>query len=362
MKHYGSIQSYFHRVVDTTTIGVNTGANTTMGEENTTPVSKNPTAIPFSLESDRVKDEIRNRILEVREKCGCTNSEQFSIFLFGDKSSSKTIDSWTLGEKVTTPSLPSLVTISLKAGVSLDWLVFGKEETPAQEVVEEEKVINPKEIVTNLMAFVTGSGIKEIEEKKNALTESLLDNDRPVLQACASFLNLLRYANIILEDDYDIDNTKTPQSLTIKITPKLFDTKGYFDGNYFNCSFRGNHDSRLLFWDYRTTIIQRFIALSLISQKRSLFDEKTLLDSAIQFMSKNVGSAHYYYDEFDFLGRNRVHGLSHYSINDVFMKYTVTGQAYPLFFSVCNDDDLIQFTNYCNAEKVPIEIKIYGGL
>ena len=343
-----------------------------MGEKNTTPVSKNPTAIPFSLESDRVKNEIRNRILEVREKCGCTNSEQFSIFLFGDKSSSKTIDSWTLGEKVTTPSLPSLVAISLKAGVSLDWLVFGKEETPAQDAVEKEDASNKEKIRTtptvNEQFDAMKSEREELEAMKNVFIESLLNNDRPVLQMCASFLSLLRYSNIFLEEDYDIDNLETPQSLTIKIIPKLFCTRGNFDDENlrFDCSFKNNRDSLLLVWDFRATLLQRFIALSLDLLKRRCFNEKALLDSVIQFMSKPHTETQRLYQEFDCFcfGQNHARGLSHYSIDDVFAKYVMITRAYPYFSSPCDDEseesDPINFTNCCDGEEVTNEIKFYG--
>ena len=134
MKHYGSIQSYFHRGVDTTTIGLNTGANTTMGEENTTPVSKNPTAVPFSLD----RDGIIKRILDIRDKRNCTNNEQFSQLIYGDKSHSKTIDKWIGKNSLSIPSIDSLAQIAHSTGVSLDWLVFGKGKPPAQDEVEEE--------------------------------------------------------------------------------------------------------------------------------------------------------------------------------------------------------------------------------
>ena len=149
-----------------------------MGEENTTPVSKNPTAVPFSLDrdginlkDDRIKDEIRRRILKIRDKCGCTNNEQFSIFLFGDKSSAKTIDSWTLGKEITIPGLASLVTISCKTGASLDWLVFGKGNLPPElqkrqgkenkpysetELEREEKTDNETEPGNTVQGFLAG--------------------------------------------------------------------------------------------------------------------------------------------------------------------------------------------------------------
>ena len=366
MKHYGSIQSYFHRVVDTTTIGLNTGANTTMGEENTTPVSKKTTAVPFSLD----RDGIIKRILDIRDKRNCTNNEQFSQLIYGDKSHSKTIDKWIGKNSLSIPSIDSLAQIAHSTGVSLDWLVFGKEEPPAQDEVEKEDACNKEKIRTtptvNEQLDAMKSEREGLEAMKNALIESLLNNDHPVLQACASFLNLLRYSNIFLEGDYDIDNIETPQCLTIRIIPKLFCTRGKYDNENlrFDCSFKNNRDSLLLVWDFRATLIQRFIALSLNWQERSCFNEKALLDSAFQFMIKTHAREHHSYKEFDCFGQNPAHGLLHYSIDDIFSKYVMIMQTYPYFSTTYDyesgEADPIRFTNYCDGEKVPSAIKEFG--
>ncbi len=94
---------------------------------NPTPVSQTPTATSFSLD----RDGIRNRILEIRSTHGCTNSEQFSQLVFGDKSHTKAIDKWTGKDSTTIPKIDSLALIAHSTGVSLDWLVFGKDNPPA---------------------------------------------------------------------------------------------------------------------------------------------------------------------------------------------------------------------------------------
>ena len=271
------------------------------------------------------------------------------------------------GRKINTNDL---ICISQTFGISLDWLVFGKEVSPAQDEVEKEDACNKEKIRTtptvNEQLDAMKSEREGLEAMKNALIESLLNNDHPVLQACASFLNLLRYSNIFLEGDYDIDNIETPQCLTIRIIPKLFCTRGKYDNENlrFDCSFKNNRDSLLLVWDFRATLIQRFIALSLNWQERSCFNEKALLDSAFQFMIKTHAREHHSYKEFDCFGQNPAHGLLHYSIDDIFSKYVMIMQTYPYFSTTYDyesgEADPIRFTNYCDGEKVPSAIKQFG--
>ncbi len=118
---------------------------------NPTPVSQTPTAVSFSLN----RDGIRNRILEIRDKHGCTNSEQFSQLVFGDKSHAKTIDKWTGKDSTTIPTIDSLALIAHSTGVSLDWLVFGKDNPPSElqeELGNNYIEINPRDTVRGLLA------------------------------------------------------------------------------------------------------------------------------------------------------------------------------------------------------------------
>lgn len=106
---------------------INKGVNTTMGEKNTTPVGKNPTAVPFSVDGDG----IRRRIFEIKEKHGFKNNKEFSQFLFGNTEQDGTIEKWAKSDSTTIPKTETLAIIAHAAGVSLDWLVFGEKEEHA---------------------------------------------------------------------------------------------------------------------------------------------------------------------------------------------------------------------------------------
>ncbi len=335
---------------------------------NLTPVSQTPTAVSFSLD----RDGIRNRILEIRSKHGCTNSEQFSQLVFGDKSHTKTIDKWTGKDSTTIPTIDSLALIAHSTGVSLDWLVFGKEKTPARNEVKKTDITKDEEsnysLTNHNYALLLQSYGEALDKEETALVESLLDNERPVLQMCASFLYLLSYAKISLIGDYDINNMDTPQSLTIKITPKAFLKHGFFDEDNQKFTSSYDPDTPLLFiWDYRTTLLQRFIALALNQERNLCFDERILLKSAINYMNSDIYlTNNATYSEFSLNGdlaapkvTNPAGGLSRYSIFDAHNACTATGFN-SFDFTDYGIPSLDRIIAHCDADKVPCDIKGSG--
>lgn len=238
------------------------------------------------------------------------------------------------GRKINTNDL---ICISQTFGISLDWLVFGKEVSPAQEASEKETAENKKRFQKSQLRTkedeynYTLERREESHKKQSAFIKRLLDTDHPVLQACSSFLNLLTYAEISIIGDYDIDNADIPQSLTLKITPKRYCMCGIFDKK--NSKFfierpflewdatekekeRFETYSKMLFWDFRATLIQRAIAMSLDSKEKHYFDAAKILESMIAYMFYKG-----YHEYNGMLGLNDYKRITHSSIYEALEKY-----------------------------------------
>ncbi len=278
-----------------------------------------------------------------------------------------------------TVTLDDLIAISRAFDISLDRLVFGKEKTPARDTKGNKKNTPSEED-----AYVHSLRLKKIRENKQAVfINNLLNTDHPVLQACSGFLNLLTYANVSIVGDFDIDSMDIPQTLTLKITPICCFMRGYFGENEERSKFfiqypwnkSGTTEGKkkmtessqnMLFWDFRATLIQRLIAMSLDSVKKHYFDASKLLESTLAQMKKNQ------YCEYPSGINGDTQLLTHFTIHETIKKYIMRYGFLPVvrrgwlppfaldYCSVSLDEnfftDSLVCIRFCEAEKAPSDL------
>lgn len=241
-----------------------------MENQNATTLALKNVAKSFKLDPQG----IRNRILTIRSELGITNNKDFLEILQPIINSITTINKWTNEKDPTVPSLDVIALLARLSGHSMDWIIFGGEEE--QKKTDAAKKVEPE----------NGTSIPPNE---NTLINSLLNNFKmPVLQTCAALLNLFKYANISIVGDYDISNFDTPQTLTVKISPKCFFVEGkYLKEKQTFCRSAESPDKRtppdkleeVAFWDLRTTYIQCLLALACQQEKVYCFDPFNILKS-----------------------------------------------------------------------------------
>ena len=351
---------------------------------------------------DRIKKNI-SRLLtsslgDDNAKKGPTNVEIYNQ-IYGDRddiqdpSKANKIAALRRGDGI---SLNDIIKIAAWKGLSLDWLILGKEPTvkpptagrdsaKVEEAGKEEINAPSTKSLESMYNYYYSFKKSFSKEQENTLIKSLLNSDYPILQICSSFLNLLTYADISIIGDYVIDNTDAPQSLKLEIRPKCFwvcgrrkfdkdhgiidDTKFHLEKSPLDpwtAQEEKEHfehpPTKLAIWDYRATLVQRLIALAIEQQYRMCFDAETLLKSVCDYMCEVRGKTHY--DECNDFNSERTRLSIHQSLREGFYDWIRFHEFYPLDYFLYSDDfkelvglNPLFYSSYCDYEEVSESMK-----
>lgn len=341
----------------------------------------------------RINRGIGNRITEIRENAGMTQEDFYSLLYptsnettttkrkrMGEIENAKAFSDKPTGAKLI--DFGRLLFISQRFQVSLDYLLYGKTEQTAetpptmQESPKMQIRIPRFKIVENTESFA-----QKIDAIRRAraidyffqlqdgdeisilpLVDALLVNTEkaPIMQMSASILNLFNYADISIVGNYEENNFRIPQSLTIKITPKhelvLGIPESYKQSHKLHLNFTEDQENtaqNYTFWDIRASLAQRLLAIACKSKGLNIFDPAVMLQSNLLEMSKRnieISQERHFLDtaDSDNLFNLNYHSrfLEAFENNDLYLDTSIYGYHDPMFYA-----------RSCPSDKVPADVE-----
>ena len=330
---------------------------------------------------DRIKKNI-SRLLtsslgDDNAKKGLTNVEIYNQ-IYGDRddiqdpSKANKIAALRRGDGI---SLNDIIKIAAWKGLSLDWLILGKEPTAKPPTAGHNSIgIKAEESEESIESFSARIDAERMSHSRDYISRlrngtgisllSLTDHlqrditKATIMQMSASLLYLFNYANVSIVDSYDENNFEIPQSLTIKITPKNCSVTGipHLSGHNYKLDLDFTEEQEntadYTFWDIRATLIQRLLAIACKSVKSNTFDSFVILKSNLIEMSKRdieISNGMHFLEAptqetlFNPIFDNRF--LNAFVNNDLYLNAWRYGYQ-----------DLMHYTSSCPSEKIPADL------